>query len=472
MKLLRYRRLAAGAIGGLAGCAILAFLPSGVECNPVVLAVFCTAYGMLFAALLGTRPLGPGAGLMWALGYAFFTWIAFCAVESARLRFAGDAVTVVEVVRGHFAALAGIVLGSVPVGLAVGSAGGGAPDNRRPFNLARAVCAGGFAGIFGGWAFGKWMEQAGFFPLIAGLVRSDSVRVGVAVHFTIAVFIGATFGLLFQREIRSLGSSLAWGASYGILWWFAGALTLSALLRGMRPDWSAEHAAGAFGSLVGHIVYGVIVGLLYAAVDNVWAWLFERSDPLNREVEGPGALLLASLGRGAAASLVGGLLFSGVMLATGALSRVAQLVGGTSILLGFAVHLAIAALIGATYGLFFHYEALDEAATVAWGTLYGLTWWFLGPLTLFPILLGHTFTWTLAAANAEIPSLIGHLLYGIGLAVTFRALERRHLEELFVDDRLERRWKRLHRPAGTPAPAVCFFFIGMGVVLPIALGQA
>ncbi len=407
---------------------------------------------------------------MWAAAGAFLIWIAASGFTIVALRAQSDPSAMMDVIRERFPLLVALVVVAAPLGLTAGAIGRiGGPAAGR-FSLARALCAGGFAGLAGGWAFGKWMEQAGFFPLVAGLIRSDSAMVGATLHFLIAGIIGATFGLLFQREIRGLGSSLAWGAAYGIVWWFVGALTLLPLLTGHRPDWTYAHAAVLFGSLVGHIVYGLIVGLFYAAVDGAWTWLFERSDPLNREIEGSGVSALSALLRGAAASLLGGLLFSLVMLATGTLPRVARLVGGTSPALGFAVHLIIGALIGATYGLLFHHEATDGRAAVAWGSLYGLCWWFLGPLTLFPILLGGTFTWTTAAASAQLPSLLGHLMYGIALALAFRALERRHLQELFVDERLHRRWERRRRPAGTSAPAVWLFFIGTSVVLPIILG--
>lgn len=64
------------------------------------------------------------------------------------------------------------------------------------FSLARALVAGGLAGVVGGWAFGQWMEKARFFPLIAGLVGSSSPGVGKTLQFVFAVIIGATFGLL------------------------------------------------------------------------------------------------------------------------------------------------------------------------------------------------------------------------------------------------------------------------------------
>ncbi len=58
--------------------------------------------------------------------------------------------------------------------------------------------------------------------------------------------------------------------------------------------------------------------------------------------------------------------------------------------------MVISAIIGATYGVMFQYEAPNVAASLAWGLVYGAIWWFLGPLTLFPILLGGSFVWTIA----------------------------------------------------------------------------
>src|SRR5208283_3512873 len=93
-----------------------------------------------------------------------------------------------------------------------------------------------------------------------------------------------------------------------------------------RPlDWSAERAAAVFGSLVGHILYGLILGVTYATLDRFWARLFIQSDPLNREVEGAGIHILRSLGWGALAGSVGGIVASPVLFATGILPKVAGL---------------------------------------------------------------------------------------------------------------------------------------------------
>jgi len=456
--------LAVGCLGGAVIWAIgLASLVTGVALGGL--------YGLLFALLVARRAVSPGAGLLWGLGYALLLWLVgpaglFPLLEGAR------AMGMLDTARAHFPELvAYLLLFGLPLGLTLGILGGLHPlPGQTRFSLPRALVVGGAAGIVGGWAFGKWMAQVNFFPLIAGLVNSDSLMVGMTLHFVIAVVLGATFGMLFQRDVRGLGSCLGWGLAYGIFWWFLGPLTLLPILQGNPPDWSYHQGSALFGSLVGHVIYGLLLGLVYAALDRLWVGFFYSSDPINREVEGPGTRTLRSLGWGAVASLVGGLLFSLVMVATGALTQIANLVGGSSPVLGFAVHMGISTLIGMSYGVLFAYEAPDFGSGIAWGLLYGLTWWFVGHLTLLPVLLGGPFVWTTEAAAAGLPSLIGHLIYGAATACAFLLLERRHTGWLRLDPRIAAREARRQRPVGTPAPALWIFVLGLGVMLPVMLG--
>jgi uncharacterized membrane protein YagU involved in acid resistance len=429
-------------------------------------------YGLVFALVCAPHAVSAGAGLVWGLGYSFILWLALPAGLLPVTMGGMPAMGMLDTARAHFPELVAYVLCfGVPLGVALGAWGGLQPQpGQARFSFPRAVVVGGLAGIFGGWAFGKWMAQVDFFPLIAGLINSDSPMVGVTLHFIFAVIIGATFGLLFQRDVRGYGSNMGWGVGYGILWWFLGPLTIMPIWQGNPLDWSYERGSALFGSLVGHIVYGLIVGLIYAAADRLWVGFFTESDPINREPEGPGSRVLYSLQWGAVASLVGGLLFSLVMLATGVLPTVATLVGGSSPVLGFFVHMCISALVGMSYGVLFQREAPNFASGVAWGLLYGMIWWFIGPLTLMPILLGGSFTWTTTAAGALLPSLIGHLLYGGATAAVFLLLERRHADWLLLDPRLAAREARRRRPVGTPAPALWLFALGLGVLLPILLG--
>ena len=457
-------------------CTIVGLL-GGAICLALGLATWLTGvmlggiYGAIFALLAAPRAATPGAGLLWGLGYALLLWLAGPAGLFPLLG-AAHAMGMLDTARAHFPELLAYVLCfGVPLGLTLGTWGSlrSQPDRAR-FSLPRALVVGALAGVVGGWAFGRWMEQINFFLIIAGLVHSTLREVGVALHFVIAIMIGMSFGLLFQRDVRGYGSSMGWGMAYGLFWWFLGPLTLLPILQGNPLDWSYTRGSALFGSLVGHVIYGVLLGIVYAALDRLWIGFFIESDPLNREVEGPGTTTLRALGWGVVASLAGGLLFSLVMVATGALPRVAAIVGGSSPALGFVVHLVISALIGMSYGVLFRHEAPNMGSGIAWGLLYGLVWWFLGPLTLFPILLGGSFTWTATAAGAALPSLIGHLLYGAATALAFLLLERRHQDWLLLDPRIAAREARRRRPIGTPAPALWLFVLGLGVLLPIILG--
>jgi hypothetical protein len=454
-------------VGAAGGLVVTMVVPASLIGNILLGAL----YGLLFALLAAPRAVSPGSGLLWGLGYAFILWVAIPAGILPVLMGGMPAMGMLDTARAHFSELVAYTLGfGTPLGLALGAWGGLQPYPGQPrFSWPRAVVVGGLAGLVGGWAFGKWMAQVNFFPLIAGLVNSDSVMVGMTLHFIFAVIIGASFGVLFQRDVRGFGSSMGWGAGYGVFWWFLGPLTIMPIWQGNPLDWSYQRGGLLFGSLVGHIIYGVIVGLVYTTADKLWIGFFKESDPINREPEGPGTRVLHSLGYGAVASLVGGLLFTLVMLAIGFLPKVANIVGSSSLTLGFIVNMAISVLIGMSYGLLFRYEAPDFGSGVAWGLVYGLIWWFIGPLTLMPILLGGTFNWTPETAGALLPSLIGHLIYGAATAVVFLVLERRHAEWLLLDPRIAAREARRTRPVGTPAPALWLFVLGLGVLLPILL---
>lgn len=429
-------------------------------------------YGLVFALLCFRRLKSPGAGLLWGLGYALTLWLVFSLGGVPMMLEGMHMGTMLDTARSRFPELVTtIICFGMPLGIALGTWGGfhQGGDDRQRFSVARAVVVGGLAGILGGWVFGLWMEKVNFFPLVAGIVSLESRMAGITLHFVIALIIGATFGVLFQRDVLGYGSNMGWGMAYGIFWWFLGPLTLLPLLLGQPLDWSYERGRDLFGSLVGHIMYGLIVGLIYAIIDRLWMGFFKESDPINREPEGPGSRLLYSLQWGVAGSVAGGLVFGTIMAATGALPAVAGLVGGSAPVVGFVVHMVIAAIIGMTFGVLFRYESPNFGSGLAWGLLYGLVWWFVGPLTLMPILLGGSFTWDIHSADILMPSLIGHLLYGLATAMVFLLLERRYSQWLLLDPRLAQREMRRRRQVGTPAPAVWLFAIGLGVLLPVLL---
>jgi hypothetical protein len=133
------------------------------------------------------------------------------------------------------------------------------------------------------------------------------------------------------------------------------------------------------------------------------------------------------LATGAAAGLAGGLLFGMIMAVQGMLPMVAALVGGEAAALGFAVHLAISAGAGAALGVGVAIvPALVGSPLVAGaaGAVYGVAWWVAGALIAMPMMLGMN-EMVLVIGDAQVISLIGHLMFGITTGLVLYALARR-----------------------------------------------
>ena len=184
--------------------------------------------------------------------------------------------------------------------------------------------------------------------------------------------------------------------------------------------------------------------------------------------EGAGTQGLRIGGRSVLGGLAGGLLFSLVMLQIGFFPKVADLIGATSSVTGFFVHLVIATLVGISYGVLFRRESYDLGSALGWGVSYGFFWAILGPLTLMPVFLGSPPQWTVEAAAAAFPNLIGHLAYGAGLGITFYLLEARYRPWWVPRTRADAaRVARRKEQVLTSAPALWTLLVAIGLTLPV-----
>ncbi len=144
------------------------------------------------------------------------------------------------------------------------------------------VLAGIIAGLIGGLVFGMMMQmmtaptpEGGTMPMmamVAMVVGSKSALVGWLYHLFNSAVIGGLFGLLLGNLIGGYGSGLGWGALYGIVWWVLGALILMPMLLGMpafAPLQMEMMRSVAWGSLMGHTIFGLILGAAFV-------WLYRR----------------------------------------------------------------------------------------------------------------------------------------------------------------------------------------------------
>jgi len=429
-------------------------------------------FGLSFSLFFSKRATTPGAGLIWGLASALLLWFLVPAgIDLLRMHSSSSTSMLTDAQERFPQLVAYLVCLGMPVGVVLGMVGGFRAGTGQPsFRWGRAIVAGGLAGTISGLAFSGWEYSGGYLPLLEGLPEFSSQAKAVVLHFLIALLIGAIFGILFQRDVRGYGSSMGWGLGFGIFLWFFGPLTVFPLMGHEPLDWSADQGTALFGSLIGYMIYGFILGTIYAFLDRIWVRLFIQSDPLNRQPEGLGLHFLRSIEWGALAGLVGGLVSIPVMAATGILPKIAGLDSTFGGARGIVIHLAVSVGIGMTYGLLFRNEASSLGLGVPWGFLFGLIWWYVGPLTLLPLTLTGVYDWRASAASALLPSLIGHLIYGGATAFTFLLLEQRYKRWLLLDPRIAAREQRRIRPVGTPAPALWFFALGLGVLLPILLG--
>lgn len=135
---------------------------------------------------------------------------------------------------------------------------------------------------------------------------------------------------------------------------------------------------------------------------------------------------LRNLKLGAYGGLLGGVVFGAMMGMMGMLPMIGKMVGQPSAAAGFIVHLVNSAIIGAGFAVVFGRSASGFGSGLTAGLLYGGVWWLLGPLTLMPLFMGMGLgvNWNAAAATAMLPSLMGHLLYGAILGVSYYRLRR------------------------------------------------
>ncbi|MEU3300184.1 hypothetical protein ABZ729_10230 [Streptomyces sp. NPDC006678] len=245
--------------------------------------------GASYAVIFGERGEGSGPALIRGAGFGFAWWVLAAVtisplLDGRGLQWTPAAVRVaVASLPGHLLLGAGTALLTCWLG---GLARAVFSDDVRHALEGRLVGGrvisiwhGVIAGLAGGLIFTGVMVAVGFLPAVAALVGSGSAIVGLVIHLLTSQVVGVTYAILFRRRSFDPASGIGWGASYGFLWWVLGNLTLLPVLLGATPRWSDAALALAFPSLIGHLAYGAVLGLVYQRLEErVGPWHLTRSE--------------------------------------------------------------------------------------------------------------------------------------------------------------------------------------------------
>lgn len=142
---------------------------------------------------------------------------------------------------------------------------------------------------------------------------------------------------------------------------------------------------------------------------------------IDRQVNTSSSRLVVS---GAIAGLAGGAVFGMMMAMLGMLPMVGMLVRQENAAIGFLVHMAISAFIGAVYGLVVGRFAVSATSALIGGIVNGFVWWVLGALVLMPLMLGMS-QMVFVIGQAQWMSLLGHIIYGLVASFVFIPLVKR-----------------------------------------------
>lgn len=136
--------------------------------------------------------------------------------------------------------------------------------------IANRIKHGIVGGLIGGVVFGVMMAFMGTLPMIGKMVGAPNALVGFVVHLAISAGIGGSFGVLLGPAVNGRTSGLIAGLAYGSAWWILGPLTLMPLFLGMGfgVNWNTTAAGNMLPSLLGHAIFGLVMGLAYSRGEN------------------------------------------------------------------------------------------------------------------------------------------------------------------------------------------------------------
>jgi len=117
--------------------------------------------------------------------------------------------------------------------------------------------AGIIGGLVGGVVFGMMMAKMKMLPMVAKLLGGSSAGGGFFIHLTISAIFGLVYvwAAPYFFDISVVGQGIIAGLIFGFIWWILGANII-------MPAWLKIQAMWSKKGLMGHLIYGVLLGLV------------------------------------------------------------------------------------------------------------------------------------------------------------------------------------------------------------------
>lgn len=120
--------------------------------------------------------------------------------------------------------------------------------------------------IVGGAFFSFFLVKSGMFVNFASMIGLQAADVGVLIHLGASVVFGIIYATIFCCMVRNIPMGIITGLIFGVGIWFVGPMTLMPFLASgavLGSLWTPDAMLTNMDPLIGHLVYGFILGLCY-----------------------------------------------------------------------------------------------------------------------------------------------------------------------------------------------------------------
>ncbi|HGG0583401.1 MULTISPECIES: hypothetical protein [Bacillus] len=114
--------------------------------------------------------------------------------------------------------------------------------------------------------------------------------------------------------------------------------------------------------------------------------------------------------------IIGGIIFGIIMQMMGKIAMIAGMMGSSSLLSGWIIHMMISIIFGITFGLLTSVIKNRLVLTI----VFGVGIWIVGPLVIMPIMMGMRTNLLNAFAPQQLMTLGTHLFFSIIVAIAFK----------------------------------------------------